>query len=64
MIEITKNEAKYLREIFPNVKITTTKNKRYVKERKSILKKLPYNQSAIEALREMSHFYNTGSDLF
>lgn len=40
MIEITKNEATYLRKIIPNVHITRTTHKWYAEEIKSVLTQL------------------------
>lgn len=56
MIEITKNEAMYLRKVMPNVHITRTTHKWYAEEIKSVLTQLPDNVEAIEALKELDRF--------
>lgn len=56
MIEITKNEAMYLRKVMPNVHITRTTHKWYAEEIKSVLTQLPDNVEAIEALKELARF--------
>lgn len=62
MIEITKNEEKFLMKKFPGIKITTTRHKRYVEERRSILEQLPNNKQAIESLNELNRFIYENSN--
>lgn len=62
MIEITKNEAIYLRKIIPNVHITRTTHKWYAEEIKSVLTQLPGNVEAEEALRELNRTHRTNSN--
>ena len=62
MIEITKNEATYLRKIIPNVHITRTTHKWYAEEIKSVLTQLPGNVEAEEALRQFKRFHCTNSN--
>lgn len=54
MIEITKNEATYLRKVIPGVHITRTTHKWYAEEIKSVLTQLPGNVEAEEALKELN----------
>lgn len=62
MIEITRNEATYLRKIIPNVHITRTTHKWYAEEIKSVLTQLPGNVEAEAALRELSRAQRTNSN--
>lgn len=54
MVEITKNEATYLRKVIPNVHITRTTHKWYAEEIKSVLTQLPGNVEAEAALHELN----------
>ena len=59
MIEITKNEAIYLRKVIPNVHITRTTHKWYAEEVKRVLTQLPGNVEAEAALRELNHTHQS-----
>jgi hypothetical protein len=62
MIEITKNEAAYLRKIIPDVHITRTTHKWYAEEIKSVLTQLPDNVEAKYALAELNNGHRTNSN--
>lgn len=62
MIEITKNEAAYLRTVIPNVHITRTTHKWYAEEIKSVLTQLPDNVEANYALAELNKGHRTNSN--
>ena len=62
MIEITKNEATYMRKIIPNVHITRTTHKWYADEIKSVLTHVPGSVEAEEALRELNRTHRTNSN--
>lgn len=53
MITISKEEAKMLRKMFPGVHMVTTVNKTMVDELPYVLKALPNNFDAQEALKEL-----------
>ena len=62
MVEITKNEATYLRKVIPNVHNTRTTHKWYAEEIKSVLTQLPGNVEAEAALREFNRTQRTISN--
>lgn len=64
MIIISKNEAKMIRKMFPHVHMVTTVNKVMVDELPEVLKALPNNEYAKQALKELNGWnrervYNT-----
>lgn len=59
MVEITKNEATYLRKVIPNVHITRTTHKWHAEEIKSVLSQLSGNVEAEAALRELNRTQRT-----
>lgn len=56
MIVISKAEAKYIREKFPHAHMVTTVHKTMVDEIPEIMKALPNNINAQEALKEINQF--------
>ena len=53
MIEITKSEAKAVRQVFPHACIAKTRHKRYLEESARYLELLPFNIAAVKMLKQM-----------
>lgn len=67
MIVISKDEAKMIRKMFPQVHMVTTVNKTLVDEIPQVLKALPNNEYAKQALKGLNGWsrervYNTRDD--
>jgi len=46
MIQVTREEAMYIREHFPKVYVARTRHKYYVPEVMDVMRALPYNEEA------------------
>ncbi len=67
MIVISKDEAKKIRKMFPHVHMVTTVHKTLVDEIPEVMKVLPNNEYARQALNELNGWsrervYNTRED--
>lgn len=58
MIEVTKAEARIVRDKFPKACIAKTKNKRYLEESMRYLELIPGNPAASDILRREAYYKN------